>query len=250
MPPKNVKYTAKQSAGYYKSRTAGRAASSSAAAKASRSRAFSDRRAIRASSARVSRGTGFVREKKYIDTSLALNFDNSSAVASCLVSLNIVPQSNTVTSRIGKKIAMKALQIKGAIYAGVASGDKVSMMLVYDREPNKAATVPPVTDILVSHASTSLTNRDNAARYKILKRWNYGVAGSIQTASAPENSIICVDEYIKLGGLETLWSAADTTGVVANMVRGDLLLLTVGDGANGASTPTLVATARLDFDDQ
>lgn len=222
-----------------------------------RQRAFAARRQVRRSGYALARRIAINRERKYLDTVVtSLPFDSDNAATST-TALNIIAQGDTVNQRVGKKVALKAVQIKGAIYAGDQSNDHAVLLLVYDRNPNQQAALPLPNDVLSSsNGGSCLTNRDWSERFKIIRRWDYAVVGQGSPAASNNaagypagGSVIPVDEYVPLKGRETEWNASNTNGAVASMVKGSLFLLAMGDTPNGTTTPLFTGTCRVDFDD-
>lgn len=170
-----------------------------------------------------------------VQSTLPLANDNTAPVG--MLCLNIVPQGTTAITRLGKKILMKALQIRGCIQPPVTSTlnwDKVSLLLVYVRSNNQDAAVPPYTTLLTRQSTFGLTNRDNASKFKILRRWDYVVAG---TRATPTDILqIPFDEYIVFKKpLVTQWTQGNSTGVYSAMEKGGLLLIGMGDNIATAS---------------
>jgi len=224
-----------------------------------RAAALSARRATKRSGYALARRLAINRERKYVDTSInALPFDNDN-LATSTVSLNIVQQGDGTTERIGKKITLKAVQIKGAISAGEESNVSASLLLVYDRNPNQQAALPLPQDVLsgnsLAFGGAGLSNRDWSERFKILRRWNYAVTSGDSATHAyaagypAGGSVIPVDEYVDLKGRITEWTAASSTGAVNTMVKGSLFLLAIANNANGAQTPTFSGVSRIDYED-
>lgn len=199
----------------------------------------------------VRSGRGLKLETKTVDTSVGpLNFDNNSAVANCMQLLNTIPTGTSSVTRVGKAVQMVSVQIRGEITAATATiAHKVALLLVYIRNPNQAATLPAVTEILTAQTSNQLTNRDNASKFKIVRRWEYAVIGNITTPQCG-NELVCVDEFVQLGYLDSVWTSASTAGTIAEFEKGALILLAVGDAANGATTtPVFVGRTRVYFKD-
>lgn len=228
---------------------AGNRARVASMASSARAASLASRRQIRRSGYALARRVALNREKKYIDVAVATaNFDTTGTTTFCTP----VPQGDTVSSRIGKKISLKAIQIKGKIVAAALSVTKASLLLVYDRNPN--AATPAITDVLASASSLALSNRQWSERFKIIRRWNYAITGSAGSASAsagfPNGGVLVdVDEYVRLGGREVEWTTADTTGSGSAVVKGALYLFAIGDAANGTATPTGVFNLRTDYED-
>lgn len=206
------------------------------------SRSSSGKRTKRASRMRAA---GFYRrrdthraEVKTVDTTVAGNYDTDSAVANCLFLLNTVPQDASPTGRVGKRIRAKGLAIRGKISAASAGTFRLCRtLLIWVRNPNQAATLPAVTEILVSQNSTSLSNRDGASKFKVLRSWDHSVIGNSTTPATGQEQHE-IDEYVDLSQrtLHSVWTNAGTAGTIGQFMEGALLLLTVGNAANGATT--------------
>lgn len=191
-------------------------------------------------------------EIKTVDTSLSTrNFDTDSAVANCMSLLNTVPTGNTAITRIGKSINMTALALRGRIASSTATTiERIAMLLIYVRNNNQAATLPAVTEILVTQGASALTNRDNASKFKIVRRWDLAMRGNTTTPAAG-GELVAVDEFIRFKKpLIAQWTQGSVNGTIGEFEKGSLLLLTVGTTANGATTtPTFNGNARLYFMD-
>jgi len=188
------------------------------------------------------------KEHKYFDSGIGtVNYDTTGS----RVDLAIIPTGTSVTTRVGKQIQLDSVQIRGTITAGTSSKENCATYLIYDREPNAAAALPAVTDILVSATSNALTNRDNAPRFKIVRKWNHTVVGSAGIASGDDSAVQSVDEFVKLGSKYPIkWQAANTDGATASKVKGNLIFMTLGNNANGAATPTGAFSWRVNYSDQ
>jgi len=190
-------------------------------------------------------------EKKTVDIALSnLRYSSDAAVANCLQHISLIPQGNTSITRVGKSCILKALAMRGRISAGTASVyEKCASMLIWVRSPNLAATLPAIAEILATQSPDSLTNRDNANKFKILRRWDHIVTGNL-TAPATGNEFHNFEEYIPLKNLECQWKKDDTTGVIASCTKGALLFFTVGLNVYGATTtPLFNGNFRLYFED-
>lgn len=200
-------------------------------------------------------------EKKYLDTTVmngtTIGSDMAAAVA--VLSLNIVPQGNTVNSRIGKKLRCMRLQLKGRMVQGagaVSYGSQVRLAVVWDREPDKAALVPVAgSDIYLSTDAASLTNRDNAPRFRILKEEMFTFPENqvaLGAGAAADDSIQHFEWFMNFSrkDLEVIWTKADTTGAVAAMIKGDLLFVIQCSQTIANADLVGYANARLDYEDE
>lgn len=190
-------------------------------------------------------------EVKTIDTATGgMNFDANSAVASCMILLNTCATGAAPTQRIGKRIHMKSIAIRGTIAVSTATLlERIALLLIYIRTPNQAATLPAVNTILATQSATALSNRDNASKFKIIRRWDYVLSGNSTTpATGKEN--IHIDKFISLKNLTSSWTNASTNGTIGEFEEGALILLSVGNNNNGATTtPTGGFNTRVYFSD-
>lgn len=203
-------------------------------------------------------------ENKYFDTATTGVVIGSDAAAAVLVQdLAIIPQGTTVSKRIGKKLRVMRLQVKGNVRLNAAAntstgaqGQCVRLSVVWDREPDKAALVPVTTDVYASNSSLALTNRDNAPRFKILKEMYFDfspvvVAAGITTTPDPTlTQHFC--EYLDFSkkDLEIIWTSADTTGATAAKIKGNLLLVITANQTLATAGVFMDANWRVDFEDE
>lgn len=216
-------------------------------AAAARATKANDRRTLVAVAKSVARSTALSKENKYFDnTGGTFAFDTTGQRSD----LCIIPTGTGVQARIGKMVQLDSVQIRGSVLAGSGSKEHCTLMLVYDREPNAAAAVPAATDILMTASSNALTNRDNAPRFKIVRRWDFDIVGTPGTASVAAESQKVIEEYVKLGPKYPIkWQGANTDGSTAAKVKGNLILMSIGNNANGAATPSLTCNVRVNFSD-
>lgn len=186
-------------------------------------------------------------EAKYVDLAHATyNFDTTGNIVHC----SIIPQGSTVGQREGRTCLVTAAHIRGQAYTNtttlVAGG---AMLLVWDNQPNKALAA--IDDILDSKSSNSQNKRENVNRFKILRRWNFAFTGNSNTAGQQTaTSFQVVDYYVKLPkGCISVYTTADTTGVIANCIQGALLLVTIGQSGAGAIAPMVACNVRTSFKD-
>lgn len=191
----------------------------------------------------LQRAPGVPRELGYVDvaaTNYALDTTGSVTL------LNTVSQGAGVTQRVGKKIVMRGLQFRGAMYNNAsASQNSVAFLIVYDKRPTGA--LPAVTDILVTANATAMNNDTNAGRFVIVKRVDSVLTGnSSAAANYMDNMYKSADFYLSLKGLPTTYKAAGT-GAIGDIEEGALYLVTVGVLAAGATAATLQGGFRLRF---
>lgn len=156
-----------------------------------------------------------------------------------------IPQGTSVNTRVGKKILLKSLQIRGFCVAGsTAAYNDCAILVVYDKRPT--GSLPLVTDVLVTATSTAFNNDANSGRFKIVRRYDFeligSVTGTLATQQLTEASAKSADDFIDLKGKPQVFKAAGT-GAIGDIEEGCLYLVTVGSNAAGTSA----ATASLGF---
>lgn len=184
-------------------------------------------------------------DAKYVDTAYAgYAFDTTGTVTH----ISIVPQGTTVNNRDGKAFRCTSVQVRGSATADTTTTySQGAAYLVWDRQPNKALAA--VTDVLDTAGSQSFSKRENAARFKILKKWRYVFAGNI-TTPATEKVIYDVDDYVKLpADCVAACTTADTTGAIGNRITGALLLVTCGNTAAGTADASFTVGVRTNIMD-
>lgn len=146
------------------------------------------RKAIAIAKARSNKSSGLYRsggfygrgrgiEKKTVDTTGELQYainglsDNATAPQE-MVLINGVASGTNVNQRVGRRIVMKSIYIRGYIFTGTTPlSFPVRTMLVLDKQANGAA--PTMQQILGSFASAQAdidapNNLDNRERFKIM----------------------------------------------------------------------------------
>lgn len=159
--------------------------------------------------------------------------------------LTVITQGASVNQRVGKRIQLTSLQIRGNVVAGsTGTTADAAILVVYDRRPTTTTTI---LDVLKTVASNSMNNDDNTGRFKILRRIDVCMTGN-STTPATGGELKDVTEYIPLKGLPTVYKALGT-GAIADTEEGALYLITVGDKVAGTTSALLQATTRLRFQD-
>jgi len=204
--------------------------------------------------------------KKGMDTDLDLNpiIATTSTNASSFV-VNLVQQGSGSWNRVGRKILNKTLRIKGHILVqstptfatGSSNSLLVRIVAVWDQQPSGAAiptfdAIFGITDQTGAEATNSILDPpryDNMDRFKVLLDRAYTPADTFVPAfgTGPvgqEN--IPVDEFIKLGGKETVFSGQSSPMTIADISTGAIYvyLRATQNGSTVISTFTGVARLR------
>lgn len=180
-------------------------------------------------------------EKKGVDTELALSpiIDTTNTNASSFT-LNLVRPGTASYNRVGRKIQLLSVRLRGffqlnvigATTTGQYVGNQVRMVVVYDKQPSGAV---PAFDTIFGHTDQAGTESsiyldpvkyDNMSRFQILKDTvidmnltanndNGGTTDEIQ-------QVYAFDEYVKLGGRETVFSGQSSPCTIADVSTGGL----------------------------
>lgn len=177
--------------------------------------------------------------------------------------LNGCTEGAAIYNRIGRRIKMKSIQVRGGFSMSPAADAThfITVMLVYDRQPNGAN--PAIADLLLDYKFDGTTgtsplsglNINNSDRFVVLRRdWYVIDADPAATAAQQKDQVLnscsgpprSVDMYVKLAGLEAHYKAS--TGGIGDLTTGALYLVTYGSQA--ASVCSLDFASRLRFDSQ
>jgi len=204
-----------------------------------------------------------LNEIKYAD--LAVNDDNFTLIGAFAPQLlNGLVQGAAQSQRIGNKIAMKSVRIRGQILNLATTVATYARMIVYyDKQTNGANCAN--SDLLQSTTSVpgnstsvfSELNLTNVERFTILRDYCISLPSVTYAAGVQTNlgidpgqnpsggSILDVDMFIKLKGLQTLYKGA--TSAVGDISTGGLFLVLLNYA--GAAVWTFRHGVRLRYDD-
>ena len=214
-----------------------------------RSNALSRARATAHSTAGPSVPRGFVGaagDAKFVDTASATYAVNTTG---SITHISIIAQGDDVNKRDGKACRATSVQVRGAINADTTNTlSTYQCALVWDYNPNKA--LPVIGDIFDSISAFSFPKRENNKRFKIVKKF-YGAIVGNQTTVTTGLETIPVDEYVRLpADANILYTAADTTGVIGDVIAGALYWVTMGSNVAGTADANAVVGFRVNFTDQ
>lgn len=238
-------------------------------------------RSVRASNRRVARArnlglknarTGGLLEieTKFFDsylTTTTLPVDNTTMASAefdpvTLLCLNAVPQGDTMSSRDGSKIAMKSIQVTGAIELPAQTNQTVTdsipyvfIALVLDTQTNLAQLnsedvfTNPSNSGATGLSGRPLRNMSYTERFKVLKKKILRIPMPTVTYDGTniEQTGISIpfDFFVKLGGLQTKYQNGTTTGYVGTIVDNSLHLIAYS--SNQAGITNLAYNARLRY---
>jgi len=157
--------------------------------------------------------------------------------------LNLIQPGTGSWNRVGRKVLLQSIRVVGRLYcsirpdpAGVIRNNNVRLLLVWDKQPSGAAlpafnTVFGITSqggVESCPDYTSPPRYDNMSRFKVLKDWNVDLKAEFinPTGATPDYKAIgIVDTYVKLKGLETVFSGQSNPCTIADISSGALYLI-------------------------
>lgn len=197
------------------------------------------------------------QELKAFDVALRTNSFSTIAGPPVFDILNAVVNGAELYQRVGRKLYMKSIHVRGVIQPSGASMEAAGRLLViYDSQPNAAA--PLIATLLQdSNAAAATTwaseiNLINRQRFKILRDTQFlfgaalNVAGQTELVPDPIRNSLNVEMFIKLNGLEAIYNATNG-GTIADIASGAIFLVAIGDANVG--TFNFNYTSRLRYYD-
>lgn len=167
------------------------------------------------------------KELKFLDLaySQAYVFDTTGTVTA----LNLVAEGDDNNSRNGRQIQLCSVEVQGKANPvdGSTTPDFCRLMLIYDSQANGA--LPAITDILSAATSNSFLNLDNRDRFHIIVDHKFVIGALSTTATqtyAESPTLELIDIHRKLS-LHTTFKG--TTGAIASIATGALLMVSIGD---------------------
>jgi len=182
-----------------------------------------------------------------------------------IVLLNGIQAGTGFWNRIGSRVEMKSIKIRGQIeHIGLAtSPGSLRMVIVYDRQPSGAI---PTGDVIFSSTDQTGTasisgnseiNLNNRDRFLIVREFVWYAPGTTDTTGNANldmgNSITnsCMNEYVKLKGLATHYNSTANPVTIANIATGALYAAFVGSSfTSPGDVWQLHAGMRIRFEDK
>ena len=183
-------------------------------------------------------------EKKNIDTDMTMASGISAGIASPAWSisplLNGVAEGTTPSTRIGRKITLKSIQLVWtARFPNAATGGcTLRFRIVYDKQANGAA--PSAISMFQTDSYYAPNNLGNADRYITV------VDHITDSMSVDGNRDVSGRIYKKLG-LDTMYTGSSSG--IASIGTGSLYLFVSQSGGAAASSPFLNAFVRVRYAD-
>lgn len=189
-------------------------------------------------------------EMKFFDTSNSFSIDATAEVPAT-GQLNLIPQGNTESQRIGRRCQLRSIQIRWeARYTPGASTTGIVQCYIYliqDTQANGAAAA--YTDVFQNvNIGYALRNMSNSDRFRILKKWilTFNATAGVQTAFA--SSIKAINYYRKLQ-IPLEFQTATTDGSISTIKTNNLFLI-AGSSSLEDDIVTVNGTTRVRYTDE
>jgi hypothetical protein len=184
-------------------------------------------------------------ETHYLDNAQAsYNADTTGTVTA----LNLIAEGNDNVNRLGRKAMMRSVSVKGFVVSpsNAPPAQQTRVLLVWDNAANGA--LPAIGDVLTAINSTAFLNPNNVARFTILfdKVYSLGSWSTAATSSYASEIIRAVDATVRVNAPTEYLG---TTGTIASLQNGTILLLTMGSVAAGADAAAFTLSTRVTFTD-
>lgn len=154
--------------------------------------------------------------------------------------LNTIAVGASNQQRVGKRIMLKSLQCRGyQITNSAAISTATAYLIVYDKRP--CGVLPAITDVLDSATATSMNKDDNSGRFRVLKRVDRLLVGSVGNQVGARSGFE-ENWFLSLKNLPMVFNSVGT-GAIGDIDEGALYLITVGNSVAG----TLAATGVMGF---
>lgn len=190
-------------------------------------------------------------ELKFLDT-IEPNTAVATAGTVSTSSFNIIPQDDTESGRVGRKVNIKKIMFKLAINlpattVAASTTDRMRIMVIQDKQTNGAN--PTVAQILATPSTIdSFQNLANASRFNVLYDKTHVIsspAGGAPTATPSFGAETVFLKISKKCDIPIEYDATATTGALTTQRSNNLLLVSW----TASNLATLQYTARIRYSD-
>lgn len=202
-------------------------------------------------------------EIKAVDGSFQNYLFRVPSAATNVTLMNGVQTGAAFYNRVGSRIEMKSIHLRGYIYnAATSITTNLRLIVVYDRQPTGA--LPTIADLLQSRDQTGATttvgdseiNLDNRDRFLIVRDKQYYAPPVTNTAGVLSNGPSFpstdqewdVNEFIKLKGLGTHFKSSSNPTAIADISTGALYCFFVATQSDSCWATNIMW--RLRFEDK
>ena len=207
-------------------------------------------------------------EKKGMDTAISFaQINNTVNDNSGMIVLNLIQQGAGSWNRVGRKVNLRSLRIRGDIQhvqttsaSGFTYGQTVRCVVVWDKQPS-SGTIPQWQDMFgfTAQDGTEGTSMyapiryDNMDRFSILRDVTYDPQPGAKAQTAPDTVVYynTIDEYIRLGDRECVFSGQSNPMTIADISSGAIYFCVRARLNNTVNTQSAITnmTARLRYTD-
>lgn len=184
------------------------------------------------------------KELNFVDTSIA---NSNVSTTAQITLLNGMAQGTTASTRIGRRIQMKSIEMKGYLVPDTTTLVAIARFaIVLDKQANAAA--PAFTDIYDSASPVSLRNISNKARFWVL--WDSGLittAGNTTAGQITDSGVKGLEFYKRIN-IPVQYNAG-TAGTVGDIQTNALYFVAIGSQASGTGDQILTGNVRVRYDD-
>lgn len=184
-------------------------------------------------------------ELKFLDTGINTSIDSTGEVLTG-GQINLVPQGTGESQRIGRKIVIRSIDIKGIVVGnGVSTVPiMVQISIILDKQCNGAAA--GYTDIYATNDINAFRNMAYSERFQVLKTWRMAINPSTLipagTSYAPPFRNLT---YHKSCSIPVEFSS--TTGAITEIKSNNVFV--VGIASGGDDTTNLNGIVRIKYSD-
>lgn len=189
-------------------------------------------------------------EMKFLDTTVAAS---SPATTGTIFSssLNIIPQDDTQSGRIGRKVTVKRVQLRGQVLlpattTAADTADRLRILVVLDMQANGAS--PLVGQVMETGSINSYLDMANVSRFRVLADKLFTLSAS--AAGAPTGTpsfgaVLKSFSIYKKVNIPIEYDASASTGALTTIRSNNILVVALTQNA----LATLAFTSRIRYTD-
>lgn len=186
-------------------------------------------------------------ELKVVETGTAQYACDTTGSVTCL---NLLATGTDFNTRIGRKVALKSVQVRGTVYPvdSATQSGSARVMIVYDDNPN-GGSIAAISDILQASEGDAFMNLNNRDRFKVIADFHLPIGRVDSTATqsyAVAPGIHAINCFKKLN--HPVIFNNTTTATIGAIQQGALLLVTLGSQGAGLGAQAQL-TCRVRFSD-
>lgn len=177
-------------------------------------------------------------EKKYFDTYVF----GAIGASPELTLLNNISQGDTASTRTGKKIVVKSIELSATLQSATGAEGFFHCFLLKDKDPNGVACT--YADVYDGNSITQLRNMVDPERFTILKSWKYFINGGTAAGELDQSKIISFYKKVNIPVSYNLGNA----GTIADIERNALYF--VFSCSQAVANASRVFRARIRYTDK